>query len=190
MLNDSGFLNLCRLRRSVRRFSDRPVKREKLELCLEAARLAPSAQNGQPWRFVVFDDPEKKQALADAVFKGVYSTSRPLSKAPVMVALLIHEHLVVGKLAGGVQGIPLQFLDAAIAGEHFVLAAAEQGLGTCWIGWFNPRALLNHLGLRRRGYRPVALFAVGYPAEDREPRDPERRPLDEIAGWNRPPGSR
>ena len=190
MPGDSDFLDLCRLRRSVRKFSDRPVERAKLELCLEAARLAPSAENGQPWRFVVFDDPEKKRGLADAVFRGVYSASRPLSKAPVMVALLIREHLLVGRLGSSVQGIPLQFLDAAIAGEHFVLAAAGQGLGTCWIGWFNPRALLGYLGLRRRGYRPVALFAVGYPATDLKPRDPKRRPLEEIAGWNRPPGSR
>jgi len=187
---DHGFLDLCRLRRSVRRFSDRLVEREKLEYCLEAARVAPSAENGQPWRFIVIDDPARKEALAGAVFKGIHASTRPLARAPVLVVLLIKEGVVINRLGGGVQGIPFQFIDAGIAGEHFVLAAAEQGLGTCWIGWFNPRALLDHLGLKRRGFRPVALFAVGYPAPDVEPREPRRRDLDDIVSWNEPPGRR
>jgi nitroreductase len=164
------------------------VERRLLEECLEAARLAPSAENGQPWRFVVFDDPGKKEALAQAVFRGAYAYTRPLSHAPVLVALLIRESVVVNRLGGGFQGIPFQFVDAAIAGEHFVLAATERDLGTCWIGWFDARALLKHLGLARRGYRSVALIAVGYPAGDREPRERKLEPLDRIAGWNEPPG--
>ncbi len=187
MLNDSGFLNLCRLRRSVRRFSDRPVEKEKLELCLEAARLAPSAENGQPWRFVVFNDPKKKQAMADAVFKGIYAASRNFASAPVLVALLIKESLLVNKLGRMVQGTPFQFVDAGIAGEHFVLAAAEQGLGTCWVGWFDGRALIKHLGLKGKGFRPIALIAVGYPAPGFQPKELRRHALEEITFWNSPP---
>ncbi|MFO7638534.1 MAG: nitroreductase family protein [bacterium] len=184
---EGRFLELCRARRSVRRFSDRPVEREKLEYCLEAARLAPSAENGQPWRFVVFDDPAAKERLADAVFGGIYLPSRKLAAAPVLVALLLRERAVV-RLGGAVQRVPLQFVDVAIAGEHFVLAAAEQGLGTCWVGWYDVRALARHLKLKR-GWRPVCLLATGYPAGDCRPGPPRRRPLDEIAGWNRLPGA-
>ncbi|HDQ98908.1 MAG TPA: hypothetical protein ENN51_01280, partial [candidate division WOR-3 bacterium] len=115
-----GFLKLCRARRSVRRYHERPVERTKLEYCLEAARLAPSAENGQPWRFIVFDDPERKRALAERVFGGLYRVSRPLADAPVLVALFIKENLFINRLGGAVQRIPLQFVDAAIAGEHFV----------------------------------------------------------------------
>src|SRR5512136_837104 len=89
---DSELLKLCRVRRSVRRFADRPVEREKIELCLEAARRAPSADNMQPWRFIVFDDPEKKTQLAEAVFAGVFAASRRFAAAPVLVCLLIKEH--------------------------------------------------------------------------------------------------
>jgi len=183
----SGFLELCRLRRSVRKFSDRPVERDKLEACLEAARLAPSADNFQPWRFLVFDDPEKKQALADAVFTGAYAYTRPLAKAPVIVCLLIKESVLVNKVAAAVTGTQLQWVDAGIAGEHFVLAAAEQGLGTCWIGWFNGKALLQYLGLKGKGYKSVCLLAVGYPEKEPEPREPKRKPLSDIVSWNSGP---
>lgn len=182
----SPFLNLCLARHSVRRFADRQVERSKLNLCLEAARLAPSADNMQPWRFVVFDDPEQKARLAEAAFQGIFAVSRWATKAPVLVCLLLKEHPLV-KLGSSAAGSPLQFLDAGIAGEHFTLACAEQGLGTCWIGWFNARAVSRLLGLRGRRLRPLALFAVGYPAPDFQPRAHRRKDLAEIAYWNRLP---
>jgi nitroreductase len=184
---DSEFLKLCRKRKSVRRFADRPVEREKIELCLEAARRAPSADNMQPWRFVVFDDAEKKRELADAIFTGTYALSKRFAPAPVLVALLIKESLLVNKVAGAIQGTQWQVVDAGIGGEHFVLAAAEQGLGTCWIGWYDGRALVKHLGLRGKGYKPTALIALGYPAADVSDNERPRKPLAEIAFWNEPP---
>lgn len=184
---DSEFLKLCRTRKSVRRFANRPVEREKIELCLEAARRAPSADNMQPWRFIVFDDPEKKARLANAVFRGIYALSKRLAAAPVLVSLLIKKNLLVNKVAGVVQGTQWQLVDAGIGGEHFVLAAAEQGLGTCWIGWYDGRALIRHLGLRGKGYRPVALIALGYPATDVSTNERPRKTLFDIASWNEPP---
>lgn len=184
---ESEFLKLCRVRKSVRRFADRPVEREKIELCLEAARRAPSADNMQPWRFAVFDDPEKKQQMADAVFRGAYALSKRFASAPVLVALLIRENLLVNRAAGAVQGTQWQLVDAGIGGEHFVLAAAEQGLGACWIGWYDGRALIKHLGLRGRGYKPVALIALGYPTADVSPNERPRKPLSDITSWNEPP---
>lgn len=186
-MGDSEFLKLCRARKSVRRFANRPVEREKIELCLEAARRAPSVDNMQPWRFVVFDDPESKRRMAEAVFRGIFSASKRFASAPVIVALLIKENLLVNKAAATVQGTQWQLLDAGIGGEHFVLAAAEQGLGTCWIGWYDSRALVRHLGLRGRGYKSVALIALGYPAADVSPNERPRKPLSEIAFWNEPP---
>lgn len=179
----SPFLSLCQHRHSVRRFADRQVERSKLEICLEAARLAPSADNIQPWRFIVFDDPNQKVKLVEAAFRGVFAVSRWAAKAPVLVCLLLKEHLLV-KLGGSAAGSPLQFIDVGIAGEHFALACAEQGLGTCWIGWFDTRAVSRLLQLRSRGLRPVALFAVGYPAPDLLPRPHRRKELSEIAYWN------
>jgi nitroreductase len=182
-----AFLELCRLRYSLRRFSDRPVGHEQLNYCLEAARLAPSADNQQPSRFIVFDDPAAKERLADAVFGGVFAPSRRFAAAPVLVALLLKENLLVNRVGAAAQGTQFQLIDAGIAGEHFCLAAAEQGLGACWIGWYDGRALIRHLKLRGKGYKPVALIAVGHPADDGHRPEKKRKPLDHIAAWNRPP---
>jgi len=184
---DSEFLKLCRTRKSVRRFADRPVEREKIELCLEAARRAPSADNLQPWRFIVFDDPKEKAKVAETVLRGVFAVSKWLTAAPVLVSLLIKENLIVNKVGGVIQGTQWQLVDAGIGGEHFVLAAAEQGLGTCWVGWYDGRALLKHLGLRGKGYKPIALIALGYPAADVSTHERKRKALSDIAFWNKPP---
>ena len=180
---DSQFLELCRARRSVRKWADKPVERAKLEICLEAARLAPSADNIQPWRFIVYDDPAKRDALADAAFKGAFSASRWARKAPVLVVLLMKENVIVNKLGGGAAGNPFQHVDIGIAGEHFALAAAEQGLGTCWIGWFKAAAVRRVLGIPRTA-KVVALITMGYPADDDAPREPRRLSLEEICHVN------
>jgi nitroreductase len=181
------FLELCNARYSLRHFAAKPVEKEKVVRCLEAARLAPSASNSQPWRFIVFDDPKRKAELCKAVFVGAYKASERLGDAPVMVALLVKPGFMTEVVGSRVQGTPWHMVDAGIAGEHFALAAAEQGLGTCWIGWYEPRALTKFLGLKGKGYVPVALFALGYPEEGRVAAPKRRKALAEIAGWNQVP---
>lgn len=180
----AGFLELCKARYSLREFADRKVEREKIIQCLEAARLAPSASNYQPWRFVVFDEPVKKQQLCDAVFSGIYQYSRRFARAPVIVALLVKTGNVLSRMGNAIQDTRLQLIDAGIAGEHFVLQAQELGLGTCWIGWYDPRALMRFLGVKKSDYQPVSLIAVGYPPEAAGSKPKRRKALNEIAGWN------
>lgn len=184
---DSRFLELCRTRRSVRKWADKPVERTKIELCIEAARLAPSADNVQPWRFIIYDDPRKRDALADAIFRGAFAASRWVAKAPVIVVLLMKENVIVNRLGGAAAGNPFQHVDIGIAGEHFALAAAEQGIGTCWIGWFDSRACIKHLGLKGKGFRAVCLFATGYPAADASTKARPRKEPGDISFWNSPP---
>jgi len=181
------FLELCHARYSLRHFADRPVEKEKLDYCLEAARLAPSAGNSQPWRFVVFDDPQRKAELGKVVFSGAYKASERFAEAPVLVALLAKPNFMTGLVGSAIQGIAWHILDCGIAGEHFALAAAEQGLGTCWIGWYEPRALVRFLGLRGKGFVPVALFALGYPLDGFVAPGKKRKLLEEIVSRNRSP---
>ena len=82
------FQELVRGRRSIRRYLDKPVDREVILTCIEAARLAPSADNVQPWRFLVIDDPELKAQYAKEVFSGIYSISRFAEKASVLILIL------------------------------------------------------------------------------------------------------
>lgn len=169
-------------RRSIRRYLPQPVEREKILACLEAARLAPSAENSQPWRFLVIDDPELKARVSDRAFSGIYSSCRFAAQAPVLVLLLARLDILANRLGRLVQGTQFYLLDLGIAGEHFILKAEELGLGTCWIGWFNARAVRKLLKIPRK-YRLVAMISVGYP-EKRPSGSQIRKKLEEIAWFN------
>jgi nitroreductase len=177
-----SFIDLVRSRRSIRRFLPRPVEPEKITACLEAARLAPSAHNAQPWRFLVVDDPALKDALCREAFSGIYAASRFAAQAPVIVAILARTDLVTHVLGRRIQGTRYHLIDIGIAGEHFVLQAEELGLGTCWMGWFNSSKARRALKVPRT-YKVMALMPVGYPAS-RPPRETVRKPLKEVAWHN------
>lgn len=149
-------------RRSIRKFLDRPVEREKIEACLEAARLAPSAENVQPWRFIVVDDAEVRQRLAEEAFSGIYKASRFGARAPVLIVILARPGIVANRLGKAIQGTQYYLLDIGIAGEHLVLAATEMGLGSCWVGWFSKRGVRKVFAIPRK-YDVVAMIALGYP---------------------------
>jgi nitroreductase len=176
------FLELVRSRRSIRRFLPRPVEREKILTCLEAARLAPSAENVQPWRFVVIDDPDLKKKLTDKIFSGIYFVSKFAAQAPVLILILARLDFLANRLGRQIQGVPFYLIDIGIAGEHLVLQAEELGLGTCWLGWFNHRQTRKILGIPRK-YKIVCLIALGY--YDKKPERPRpRKELEEIAWFN------
>lgn len=169
-------------RRSVRSYLDRPVEKEKIRLCLEAARLAPSASNSQPWHFVVVDEPGFKNTLCDRVFTGLFASMRFPREAPVIVAVLARPPEARIRLGNLALGTDFNLIDLGIAGEHFALQAAELGLGTCWIGLFDEKAARKVLGIPN-GYRVVNLFTLGY-YDEVEKRVPDRRSMDEIASFN------
>ena len=135
------FLDLVRKRESVRSYSVTPVPRELINKCLEAARLAPSACNSQPWTFIVIDDPETKKKLADTAFSGIYSINAFAREAPVLVVVITERSAYAAKLGAYFRGMQYNLIDIGIACEHFILQAAEEGIGTCWLGWFNERGV-------------------------------------------------
>lgn len=178
----TSFLELVRSRRSVRRFLDQPVEKEKIITCLEAARLAPSAENVQPWRFVVIDDPGLKKEFASRVFSGIYFVSRFAAQAPVLILILAELDILANRIGKQVQGVSFYLIDIGIAGEHLVLQAVELGLGTCWIGWFSHRQARKLLRIPRK-YKIVSLLALGY-YDRKVDRARPRKSLEEIAWFN------
>lgn len=180
----SHLQQIIQSRRSVRRWLDRPVERNKINLCLEAARLAPSAENVQPWRFLVIDDPLVKDPFCRQVFTGIYNMTKFASKAPALVLVFGRLDFLANRLAKQIQDVRFYLLDIGIAGEHFVLQAEEQGLGTCWIGWFNMKRARKFFGIPR-SYKVVSLIAVGYPDKTSDARPKKRRDFDEIVWYNR-----
>ena len=169
-------------RRSVRRYLDRPVEREKILTCLEAARLAPSAENVQPWRFLVLDDPEIKEKFASKAFAGIYSFTKFAAMAPVLILMMARLDILANRIGKQIQDVNFYLIDMGIAGEHLALQAEELGLGTCWIGWFNARSARKVLNIPRK-YKPVCLLSLGY-FEARPPREKKRKTLEEIAWFN------
>ncbi|MCK4760401.1 MAG: nitroreductase family protein [Candidatus Aminicenantes bacterium] len=177
------FRELVRSRRSIRRYLDKPVEREKILTCIEAARLAPSADNVQPWRFLIIDDPELKAQYAKKVFSGIYSISNFAKKAPVLILILARLDIIANRIGKQIQNIQFYLLDIGIAGEHVVLQAQELGLRTCWIGWFNIRRARKLLKIPRK-YKIVSMLAMGY-SEKRPSKEKKRKKLEEIAWFNK-----
>jgi nitroreductase len=159
---------------SCRSYADIPLDRDALTPLLEAARWAPSGGNLQPWRFVVVRDHERRRQLAGAAFKQDF-----LAQAPVVIVVCA----VPGESARvyGDRGRDLYCLqDTAAAAQNLLLAAADAGLGGCWVGAFDEIRVAGVLGLSP-DWRPVAFLALGYPAE-REPKR-SRRNFDDIVLW-------
>jgi nitroreductase len=172
----SEFMDVVRARRSVRSYRLDPVPREMIESCVEAARFAPSASNTQGWRFFVAEGAAKDR-LAREAMGGAIVPNRFAGDAPVIVALAMKLGVVTHRIGAGIKGIDYHLIDAGIAGEHFVLRAAELGLGTCWIGWFDKKRARRILDIPRDWDVP-ALITVGFPAG--EPGPKERRSVSDI----------
>jgi len=179
---ESAFLRLAAGRRSIRKYKPTPVEREKLDLCLEAARLAPSACNAQPYRFIVLDEPALKEKFCAAAFTGVYAVTKFAAKAPALVLVTAETGKLSAWLGNQMQDTNFRLVDIGIAAEHFVLAAAEQGLGTCWIGWFDAKAGAKALGLGS-GKKIEMLLSVGYP--DEAPAARPRRAAADFSSYNK-----
>lgn len=178
-----ALLDLLRHRKSVRDFLDRPVESEKIMMCLEAARLAPSACNSQPWRFIVVDDKQLKNKLCDAAFSGIYSMNSFCKKAPVIVVIISERSRFLAGIGGWFRGTKYYLIDIGIAGEHFILQAEDLGLGTCWIGWFNEGAVKSVLNIPQHKKIDM-LIALGYYEGEKLPSEHDREPIDKIASFN------
>ena len=178
-----ALLDLIKHRKSVRDFLDRPVEREKIMMCLEAARLAPSECNSQPWKFIVVDDWQLKNKLCDAAFGGIYSINSFCKMAPAIVVVISEKSKFIARIGGMFRGTKYYLIDIGIAVEHFVLEAEDLGLGTCWIGWFNEGAVKSVLNIPQHKKIDI-LIALGY--YDREKLGPEhiKEPIDKIASFN------
>lgn len=169
------FANLAENRYSLRKFDKRQVEKEKIELILNAGRLAPTACNNQPQRILVIDNEE-----AVAKFKKC----TPCHFDAPMALLICYDKNLSWKRS--YDGYDSGDTDASIVGTHMMLQAAELGLGTTWVGYFNPEAVKDEFSLPEN-LVPAAFFPLGYPAEDAQPNEKQhysRKPLEETVFYN------
>jgi nitroreductase len=146
-------------RYSARSYLNKPVEEEKLDRILDAARLAPSGSNRQPWKFVVVRDAGTRKKLVPVCFNQEF-----VGQAPVVIA-------AVGLMPDRIMscGVPGDPVDVAIALEHVALAATAEGLGTCWIGSFHQDRIRALLGVPANA-KVVEVMTLGYPADHPRPK--------------------
>ena len=176
------FHELILKRFSVRKYTSQPVEEDKLIRCLEAARLAPSASNSQPWKFVVVTDPALKEKVATETYSSLVAFNHFVHQAPVIVVIVIEKPKIITQIGGFIKKREYPLIDIGIAAEHFCLQAAEEGLGTCMLGWFNEKPIKKLLKIpdeKRLGL----LISLGYPDYDQPPVK-KRKSFEEVVKFN------
>ena len=175
------FLELVKARQSDRAYDkNRPVEPEKLERILEAARLAPSACNAQPWKFVVVTDPELSIKVGKA--SAGLGMNKFAKDAPVHI-LIVEESMNVTSLLGSkIKDKYFPLVDIGIAASHICLAAEAEGLGSCILGWFDEREIKNLVGIPQRK-RLLLDITIGYSLKPKKPK--VRKPKEKVIAYNK-----
>lgn len=167
-----GVFEIIRKRRSIRLYEEKPVEQEKLNRVLEACRLAPSADNRQPWRFIVVTNDEVKEKL-----RASYDEEWFVSAPVIIIGCAVPKEAWVR-----MDGQEYWMVDVAIAMQNMILVATELGLGTCWIADFDEEAARKALKLSQ-SVRIVAMTPLGYPTEEKRPVR-NRKSLSEIVHYD------
>lgn len=178
-----NFTELSKFRQSVRKYKSELVAREKIEKCIEAARIAPSACNSQPWSFIIVDEPTLKAKVAKETYSTFVSFNKFTLQAPAIVVLVVEKPKVIAQIGGRIKNKDYYLFDVGIAAEHFCLQAAEEGLGTCMLGWFNEKAIMKLLYIPKS--RSIGLLiTIGYSAEENI-REKNRKSFKDIVYYNK-----
>lgn len=170
-----NFLELAKERYSCRSFEDKEVEKEKIELILEAARVAPTARNLQPQRILVLTEKEELAKLSECTRYGW--------NAPVIMIVCYDKDISYKRKCDGKdEGI----VDTSIATTHMMLQAQYLGLGTTWIGNFDPEKAREVYKIPEN-LEIIAILPIGYPSKDALPSTlhSERNSLDEMVYWNK-----
>lgn len=176
-------ITAIRNRRSIRRYKEQPVSDQIVRQVIESALLAPSGRHTQPWHFIVIRDPKIKAQVVSV------SGDQKWMNAPVFIACIADiraripegKHVVVDELSPGKE-LKLVLRDTAIAIEHLVLEAVDQGLGTCWVAHFQQDAIREVLNVPKDKY-VVSVITLGYP--DEVPADKARKGFAEVVHFEK-----
>ncbi|MEM3462752.1 MAG: nitroreductase family protein [Candidatus Bathyarchaeia archaeon] len=170
------FYEVVRTRRSVRSFKPDPIPEAVIKRVLDAARIAPSGSNRQPWKFILIEEGPRKEEVAKLCHGQGF-----VAKAPLVIVACGRR---IDFNRGDYMGDMSMLVDVSIAVDHLVLAARAEGLGSCWIGAFDNSALKRLLGIPE-DYNVVAVIPIGYPSHDAFRETSDRKPLEEIICYER-----
>ena len=168
------FYEVVKKRPSYRAYKPDMPEKEKIERILDAARLAPTWANMQGIRYIISQDPEKVKQIWSAI-----GQKTKFAEAPIFITGVISE----SGSGTNVNGLKYYAVDFGIAFEHLILAATEEGLATCWIGYFNEEKVKEILEIPKK-YRVIGLTPLGYPIKEKG-EITDRRPLEKIVHWEK-----
>jgi len=176
----SSVVSIIAQRQSDRSYKATPVEPEKIQLCIEAGRLAPSACNAQPWKFIVVDNPDLKNAVA--VCGASAGMNKFLNQAPVIIVVVLEKANASSFIGGIIKGKDYTSMDIGIAVENICLQATELGLGSCILGWFDEKKVKQLLHIPKSRRVPL-MISLGY--TDGEKRTKKRKTMEEICSYNK-----
>ena len=175
-------LSLMKNRQSERKYIDRPVEREKIERITEVGRLSPSACNGQPWHFVVVDEPALRNEVAAATESVVLRMNSFVREAPVLIVVVREKSNFNSRAGDLIKQKDYSLIDIGIATASMVYQATSEGLGTCIIGWVDDRRIRKALGIPS-SKKVELVISVGY-TENRI-REKSRKPPGNVITFNK-----
>jgi nitroreductase len=181
-MQSKDLLELIRRRQSQRSYTGQPVEKEKLLRCIEAAQLAPSANNSQPWKFIIIDDPLIKNAVAELTTSGVLSMNHFTKQAPVHIAVVREKTNITTAVGRILKDKNYPLIDIGITTAHFCLQATAEGLSTCIIGWFDEKKVKALLKIPKE-LRLELIILAGYPPTN-EIRNKKRKEMEQILSYN------
>lgn len=179
-----SFLDLALSRESAREYGEKTaIPRADLEMCVEAARHAPSACNSQPWKFIVVDDPALADKIVDKTLSGIYKMNLFAGGASAFIAMVSEKTKPAAWAGGKLMRTDFRRIDTGIACAHLVLQAEELGIANCVLGWFNQRALKKILSVPATK-KIELLISLGKPCGAPRRRK-QRKPKEETVSFNR-----
>lgn len=153
------FYDVIEKRKSIKKFKSSPINEEKLNRIIKATMMAPSWKNKTSYKFILIKKEEEKNKIADTILNSTNEAKNSVEEAP-MVAIVVADP----SLSGEVNNREYYLVDSAIAMEHFILAATEEGYGTCFIGAIDEDKIKD-IAKIPNNYRVVAITPIGEIAE-------------------------
>jgi len=182
MVDGEKMLELIIARQSDRRYDDKPVSDEKLNRIIEAGRMAPSACNAQPWKFVVITEKPLISKLAEAAAANVAGINTFVGQVPALIVIVRENRNLSSSIVGAIRKRDYSPIDIGICAENICLQARAEGLGTCMIGWFDELMVRKILGIPRTKHVEL-IITIGYSLS--EYRQKKRKPKEMVVSYNK-----
>ena len=182
MIDGKKMLELIKNRQSDRKYSDKPIEKDKLERIIEAGRLAPSACNAQPWKFIIVTEPDLLGKLSEASSAKLLGMNGFVKEAPVLLVIVRESANFTSRIGGNIKKKDYSLFDIGIAAENICLQAEAEGIGSCILGWFDETMVQKTLSIPR-SKRVELIITLGYSLNVK--REKKRKPMEMTVSYNK-----